>query len=362
MVWETIFMDGADHYATADTTKKWTEAAGGVTVDSTIFRNAGSSLKISTTSKGVSKSFQSARNVMVACAYYPGGSSQSSSAGSNFSSLMFLAAGSFGADNQVALAVLSDNRIRAYRGSIGGTYGIASSVELAAATDALTVTAWNHIQLRVFVDDTAGELELILNGVPQFSLTGIDTKTSGNNYIGSAMFRTGGDINASGYFDDIYIRTSPSETADSTGAFLGDLRIKPYALNGDGTYSQMTPSTGTDHYALLDEMPPSTTDYVSSSTALQKDSFTFQDISEPGSSVKAVQINALVHKDDSGFRGADLGIKSGATEDYSPTYKPVSITPKYVTEIWEIDPNTSVEFTQAGLNACELIVRTSADI
>lgn len=362
MAWDTIFMDGADHYASADVTKKWTDLAGSITVDSAIFRNAGSSLKITGTSKGIAKSFLSARNVMVACAYYPGGSALSVGGSSNFSSLIWFSAGSFGSDNQVALAVLSDNRIRAYRGAIGGTYGIASPVELAAATDALTVTAWNHIQLRVFVDDTAGELELILNGVPQFSLTGLDTKNSANNYITSVALRTGGDIGAGGYFDDIYIRTSPSATAESAGAFLGDLRIKPFALNGDGTYSQMTPSTGTAHYALLDEAPPSTTDYVSSSTALQKDSFTFQDISEPGSSVKAVQINALVHKDDSGFRGVDLGIKSGATEDYSPIYKPVSVTPKYATEIWEVDPNTSVEFTQAGLNACELIIRTAADI
>ncbi|MNF87332.1 hypothetical protein D3C84_697970 [compost metagenome] len=193
------------------------------------------------------------------------------------------------------------------------------------------------------------------------NLTGIDTKHQTSiNYASVLALCGGNNTNTNNkYFDDLYLRTSSSATAEA-GGFLGDIKVKPYLPNGDGTYSALTPSTGTTHYTLVDEATPNTTDYVSSSTALQKDSYTFADVSETGS-IKAVQLSAYCYKADAGFRGVDVFVKSGATEDYAAS-KPLSTTGKYAIKLWEQNPNTAADWSQAEVNAAEFGVRISADV
>ena len=76
------------------------------------------------------------------------------------------------------------------------------SVATAAAT--FTGTAWQHVEFRVKIHNSLGELEIRRNGVSVASITGVDTQTGTASTITSFKVR---DINGNQehYMDDLYI-------------------------------------------------------------------------------------------------------------------------------------------------------------
>lgn len=358
MAWTTVFLDGFDHYASADITSKYEAIGSNLAISSSVFRTSGKALQCSSASGSwVNKGVGAARNFCVGFGLYITTASTAATIASQ-SSCLFAASDSLSAISlgQVGIGLLQDGLIHAIRGPLAGSNNFNGAADLGQSTTVISTNTWYFIELRGFIDNTAGQLELRINGVVQFNLSGIDTQQQTfNNFHYLTLYAPSGGT----HFDDTYMRTSNEATAE-TGGFLGDIKVKPYYPNGDGTYSAMTPSTGTTHYTLVDETNPTTTDYVSSNTALQKDSYTFQDLSETGS-IKAVQLNVYAAKDDGGFRGLDLFTKSGATEDFA-TSQPLSTTPVYKMKVWEKDPNTAADWSQTNLNAAEFGQRISADI
>jgi hypothetical protein len=366
MTWGVPFLDGFDHYATADIGAKWDAVASGgnVTIDSTIFRNSGKALKISAAGatyaiKGVTPS----RNICLGFGHYCTAiPSDSTVAGSNGHSILGLSsANTYGAGTlgQVFLSMLNDGKLHAGRGSAYAG-GASSATDLGAGTTVFTQNTWYYIEVRVFIDSSAGQIEVRVNGVVDINLTGINTQAQTANTVSSLQTLSyGSGVAQSRYFDDLYLRTGSSGSAES-GGFLGDISVKPYYPNADGTYTAMTCSTGSTHNTLVDETTPNTSDYVSSATALTKDSYGFQDVSGSGA-IKAVQLNAYASKNDSGFRGLDLFCRSSSTEDFT-AYNALSTTWRYMIKGWLQDPNTSADWSQAGFNAAEFGVRVSADL
>ena len=361
MAWVTQFMDGFDHYATADIGAKWSSFVA-ATIDTSIFRSTGQGIRLGTSSASVAiKGVGTSRNFCIGFGLYlstiPVDTSVTSTTGNG---IVGLGEGfTLPLTGQCGLAILNDGKLRAVRGSASGA-GFTSAVELGVGTTVLSAATWYYIELRVFIDDSAGQFEVRVNGTTEINLTGVDTKSQSFDYS-SVVALMGGNPSNTIYkvYDDFYIRTSSSSSAEA-GGFLGDVKIKPYYPNGDGTYTAMTCSTGSTHYTLVDETAPNTSDYVSSSTALQKDSYNFQDASETGS-IKAVQLSAYCYKMDAGFRGIDVFCKSSGTESFA-TSLPLSTTAKFAQKVWEQDPNTSADWSQANLNAAEFGVRISADL
>lgn len=360
MAWVTQFMDGFDHYATADIGAKWSYSNGSNSMDSSIFRNSGQSIRLTSSGSIVSKQAPQARNWVVGFGYYCTTGLPAALTGDGSSVLSFGNGIESTILGQVTLGHIADGKLHVCRSDCTPFQLSGTPVDLGASTTTLAAATWYYIELRVFIDDSAGQVELRVNGVTEVNLTGVDTKfQSSIDYASVLALFGGGNSGISRRYDDFYMRTSSSSTAE-TGGFLGDVKVKPYFPNADGTYTAMTCSTGTTHNTLVDENPPNTTDYVSSSTALTKDSYGFQDASETGS-IKAVQVSAYAYKADAGFRGAEVFCKSSSTESFG-TSQPLSTTPKYVIKMFERDPNTSADWSQANFNAAEFGVRISADV
>ena len=127
----------------------------------------------------------------------------------------------------------------------------------------ILLNVWYYFEIKVFTHPTAGTVEVRVNGVTLVSLSGINTQPGFHNYhntVGVYIYRIGG-------FDDYYI-------CDSTGLLMNDFqgacRVIGLLPNADTGTEQWTPSTGTAHYACVDENPPNAaSDYVSSSTQAQ---------------------------------------------------------------------------------------------
>lgn len=141
-----------------------------------------------------------------------------------------------------------------------GTYWDAyvKAVKVAEGTVATTHSAWQHVQVHVVIDDSVGVIETVVDGVPDISYAG-DTQPGAEETIAYVVVHQ-------------YSKTRSDDIAVGYGGWPGDIRFDAVLLDGDDTVA-WTPSTGTDNYALLDEVPPSSTDYVST-TADASDLYT----------------------------------------------------------------------------------------
>jgi hypothetical protein len=120
--------------------------------------------------------------------------------------------------------------------------------------------------------------------------------------------------------------------------FLGDCVVEcllPQTGNGDLT--DFTPSTGTDHGAMVDENPPNDdTDYTTGDTAGQQDCYQYPSLALTGA-ILGIQTNLYAKKTDAGARTVAPIVRLGST-----TYVGVAVAPatsySYLTAIRELNP------------------------
>lgn len=227
-----LFMDGFDHYGTAELLNKWSNVGGTGTalISTSNGRRGGGALYIQNAHTLVKYFPTASDTVIVGCAYYA----------ASLTSSIITAANDFlavrdGTLPHVRLHPFSDGSIHVTRGVSTNT-----PVEIGAtAPGVLTVGTFNFIELKVTVSDTVGAVELRVNGVQVLALSGVDTRNGGNASINGLAIGGSVATNVTTYFDDLYVcDTTGTENND----FLGDVRIEPFFPSGPGTHNSFTKS------------------------------------------------------------------------------------------------------------------------
>jgi hypothetical protein len=329
-----IFIDGFDHYSTADISKKWAGFGGGTVNSSGGRRSGGCYVASSNSSTYLIKAFANSATVVAGCAFYL----PSISGGGH---AMVMALGD-GGSAQLTLAAAPDGTLKLWQGAINNV--------LLGTGPVLAIGTWYYIEIKATISDSisAGACVVRVNGVAAITLAaGADTKATGNAYANQLWIGQVGSSGNSQRVDDLYLcDTSGSVNND----FLGDCRVDALYPNADGAYSSWAPSTGTAHWSLVDETAPNATDYVSASTVGAKDSYAFTDLTAP--TVFGVQVNNYAWKDDAGGRSIANLVRSGGV-DAQGAGTALATTPLYLSSVHETDPATSTAWTQAGINAAE---------
>jgi len=251
----------------------------------------------------------------------------------------------------VTIGIDALQRVCAWRGT-------QMSGVLLATGRAIPLDSYTFVEAKVKVSDVVGTVEVHLNGspTPEFALTAQDTCTGITSLIthfSLGHFPAGG-AGPTGIFTpsrhcDVYLCETTGATNND---FLGELRGDLLLLDGPGTYQDFTPSTGTDHEAVIDEVPPSATDYLESSVTGDKDTHTVVPLTGI-SNIVAVQINNWFFKSDAGYAAGRSLLISGATEATGETLA-APLDPIYQLDTWELDPNTAAAWTLANVNAIEI--------
>lgn len=219
-------------------------------------------------------------------------------------------------------------------------------------------SGWAYIEFKGVIHDTNGSYEVRINGVPDPTLVNagpIDTRNAGTtgqwNRVG---FQGIGSTNMTSFVDDLYV-------CDMSGAEANDFltpAVKVHtlmAVPGNGSNVGLTPSTGTDHGALVDESPGNTTDYNSSGTVGAKDTYRLLPL-VAGGEVLGIQTNLQVYKNDAQVRRVCPVVRTGGV-DYDRPNVPdtwVSTNPFYSTDLLLKNPGTGLNWTEAELNALEV--------
>jgi hypothetical protein len=340
-------LDSFDHYATADITEKHTDAGSG-TISTTGLGRCGTEAYINSTSgsalrTGVTNTDETG---VVGVAFWPG---QLNSGGG-------IEIGD--ADNDILcfLVFAADGSLQLWT----GPNIVIGNLEATSAAGLLSDNIWSYIEFKWRIHDTLGTLEVQHNGVSVASASGLDTIPADNGlYTPRPPWRQTNLITAgaAGRFDDLYILNGAGGVNDD---FLGDVHVEALlaeldSVAGGGTYKQWTASSGTDMGAMVDEEPPDDdTTTLSESTTTERVTVTHPDITLASGTVYGLQAVVNAKKDNTslGTRTIANVIVSGATTDDGATQS-LTTDYKFFMEIHDVDPNTAVAWTVAGVNAVE---------
>lgn len=232
-----------------------------------------------------------------------------------------------------------------------------TSTILGTGSTPLAIETWYYIEIRYKVDDSAGEVEVKINGISEINLSSQDTRNDAS-YNSIASFRLlGGRYFQSGKgtrVDDLYALETASSPNDD---FLGDCRVDTLAVNADGTTNQWTPSAGNNYENVDDDPPDGDTTYNETDTDGHVDLFDHVDLSQT-TSVFGVQVAAYLEKTDAANIFVRLGTRSGGS-NYWGSAQGAGASYQHLMQMFETDPATGSAWTRTGVNNAEFGIKRS---
>lgn len=219
--------------------------------------------------------------------------------------------------------------------------------------DTVFYGTYNYIVFKIRLHDTAGTVEMWVNGDKQIDLTSQDTLPGTDTTVGRIMFQ---NYFNSIYIDDIYV----GDTYGSTGMIdqVSEVHIELLTPDGNGNRNDFTVySSGTSHYQNVDDGYDSDDDttYNYSNTATDGELYTVSNITGNYDTIHAVAAHATVKRVNVGIRGINTVIRSNTSETDGDI-----ITPGYPAysqlgnQFTEYDPNTGVAWTESGVNSIQV--------
>ena len=219
---------------------------------------------------------------------------------------------------------------------------------LGTATAFVPINAWHWLDIRFKLSATLGEIEVWLDEVQIISLTAQNTvQNTGQTQLVSVQI---GD-NSAGH--------APTMSADdwfiyTPGTRLGDSRIETLVPTSDAGTNNGTPSTGTNHYAVVDEAQFNTTDYITMpNTSGDKETFGHGALVNTPTTIYSVAVKMVSQKSDAGaFYIEPLVVSSGTEGDGASA----SLTTSWGVQsaIFETDPHTSGAWAYSAVNASSI--------
>lgn len=324
-------VESFDHWVTADGPKKgWTLTGASVVVSAGNGRNSTASLRTTNQVQVAQLSVSnSGRSGIVGFAF------RTSVLPPSVDTTIFVV--KEGATEHLRLVLLTTGALRLVR--------VPSTTLATSASTPITAATMHYIEFAWNLHDTTGSYEVKVNGASTIPATSsADTQNSGTGIWNGLMWwgvNTGAQTHD---IDDVYVAD------DNT--FRGDHRIvSVVASSGNGSNTAWTPSTGTDHGALVDEASPNPSDYVSTSSAGAIDTFNFAALGVAGT-VAAVQVCHYAKADVAGVRQlANVAWIGGAPYPSAAVTLPADW--EYKLFLSTTSPATATAWTPSEIDAAE---------
>lgn len=318
-----LYTDSFDHYSAGDLGKKWTTVGGaGAANLAGIGRNSTQGLRSTTAGSGgsVTQSIGNQATVYVEIALRYTGTP------TDVGFLILQDSGTVQCD--LRMTATGELRVTRAGTSLAVTSGLG-----------LLVSTYYHIGFMATIHDTAGVYEVRVNGVQKLIGSSADTKNTSNAYANQVRVNSPAESNAD--FDDLII---------SSDGFCGDCRVQALYPQANGNYTAWTPSTGSGWQCVDEALMNSDTDYVSSATTGQRNSYDFQSIGT--GTIKAVQHVTTHRKDDVGSRTIKQFARVSGT-DYDDSAVSVADTYLMQRRVMSVNPATGTAWSSAALDAAE---------
>jgi len=227
---------------------------------------------------------------------------------------------------------------------------------LGTGTIEIPYNTWVYVEFKVVIHDSAGIVQTKINGVLDIDISGQDTLNGSNAYCGSVLIRPVATY-GSYYWDDFYICNGQGTKNND---FLGDIRIDPLRPNGAGTYTDFTPSAGSNYQNVDETYPDDDTTYNDGASVADQDSYALENLPSPASTtIHGVKSQITVRKTDAGAMECKILTRAGTTDDLGDT---INLSDSFVTytKILEDNPDDSAAWEDADVNGMEVGVEITA--
>lgn len=223
-----------------------------------------------------------------------------------------------------------------------------------------TNQGWQYIEIKFNIHDSTGNWEIRRDGNVVWTSSNWDTRSEAGVYWDSVRFSLGG-LSLKTIIDDIYICDGAGSVNND---YLGDTVVQFINPSSDGDSSTFTPSSGTNHSALVDEAQAMTdaldeTDHVEGDATGEKDLFQYENLASPGLSTASLLhgVQVTTYRRITAEQPEDLKIvaKTGITEGtVTHTVRHDDTTDMFGgTSIFELDPDTAVAWTPSGVDGAQ---------
>jgi hypothetical protein len=370
-----LWADGFDHYGTDETNMLdgvYAEAHANLDLSTTFFATGTHSYHVD--SSGGAAERRMLRKVLptavdkigVAGRFYFPNMPHDGTTGIGATIFAFLT--SSAGTSQVSCIVDANGCLRFSRGCSMAP-GASSGTAIAQTDPLITAASWNHVEVQIYIHDTLGWIRVAINGVHRFEALNLDTKHNTSNIVSVGQITN--DIGTDDfYFDDyiIYDFTGtaavdtdfcPSVDVDGVGTnYIAELQCMYLPPNGDTAEADWTKSTGTDGFALVDEVSPNDLDYISAAAAGDLSEFDLTDLPEDITYIRGLQLIGRMSKSDAGAAMTKFGMKSDAATDDADE-RPLTVEPTYWWDFMNVDPDSGARWTRASLNAAKFRITRS---
>jgi hypothetical protein len=248
----------------------------------------------------------------------------------------------------LSLGMRNDGSLRVARSIYSGTtLGTSAAGVLAALTR-------YFIEMVFTIDETAGSVEVFVNGVSVLSLTGQDTCNVTGETAWTTVAFNAGNATYGVKHTDVYV----ADDADDDLSPVGECQTDFHQLNGDGNSSDWTRSTGAVQYATIEEVPVSATDYNGTATVGNKDTMALEALKETGAEIIAVTPVLYAWKEEPGSALIKTVVRRGTT-DYASTTAVApsegSANARHLSDLpLMTDPSTDLPWTETDFNGMEV--------
>jgi hypothetical protein len=248
----------------------------------------------------------------------------------------------------------TDGTVSAYRSGSSSWpyYSTAGGTSLCTSTGTISNNTWMYFEAKATINNSTGEIAMRFNGSGTDDATGVysgDTQNSGSALVRSICF--GGDTNSAYDFDDFYLNDASGSYCNG---FMGNCRVDHHLpVTPDGANTGWTPSTGSDAYAVIDDNPPSTSDYNHTSTTDAIDTLNCDDFKNGTSTIYAIQPTMLVNKSDAGTVAIQSVIRENSTNSASGNNIYLTTSWLYMKESYSLNTGSDAKASSSGFNAAE---------
>jgi len=220
-------------------------------------------------------------------------------------------------------------------------FGSSVSTPLATASLALSTGSWHYFELVANLV-SSGSLTLYVDGVEACTYSGALTNTVDSLVFGTFTPSSSAGL---GYFDDVY------STASATR--LGERRVETLYPDAAGADSGWTPLSGANYANVNSTINNNGSTYVSTSTANEQDLYEIGPLSGQPSIIDAVQVRVSCAKSDSASHVLTTSLQSDGNLVQGSNFA-IAGTYLYDLDIHTLDPNGSIAWTYAAVNACQI--------
>ncbi len=253
----------------------------------------------------------------------------------------------------------------------GGTYGISlywgsstayfavyrGSTQIGSQfLHTMSAGTWHYVELKCYCDNTAGTVEVRVDGTTLFTFNG-DTQNGTTNYHDGFRFMSYNSAEANTFIiDDLYFLDS---TGSNNNNFLGPCRVwtsSPNA-NGDTQDWDVVPANSA-HYSVVDEaICDEDSEYVESNVNGEYDLWGVADCPSEISTIRGVQISTDARVTDTTPFNLYQVCKSNATLYDGSAISIGSTNFVTKTRMLEVDPATSSLWTPTNFASAQFGVK-----